>query len=266
MTLEEAKEKLRKVGMVLSKKDGEYRVNFPNGKEETAYYTPDIEDAVATGEELARVGVGVERRAAGVERRAAGSPSPKFTTYRSWHEVMQDARAGETLFYHAPLDRFPVRLTKGSGGPYTYEVMARGVRIYPPGSSGRGKQRTSDPFTANAEHLERFRRPTSAPRVDTTLPAPRLHERKPYAEQQFEGPRSAEGVHKLLGQLDAAHVQRYDILRCAWGNCVHETWYQTMTQAEHEAEIVSKRHGSAEVFIEHNGERIALCKNGRRVK
>lgn len=35
--------------MTLRKRDGEYRVNFAGGKEATAYYTNDLEDAFATG-------------------------------------------------------------------------------------------------------------------------------------------------------------------------------------------------------------------------
>lgn len=46
MTLEQAKLQCRKAGMTLSKKDGEYRVNFRDGKESSAYYTNDILDAV----------------------------------------------------------------------------------------------------------------------------------------------------------------------------------------------------------------------------
>lgn len=38
---------------VLAKKDGEFRVNFTGGKEATAYYTTDLEDAFATGVEMA---------------------------------------------------------------------------------------------------------------------------------------------------------------------------------------------------------------------
>ena len=198
-----------------------------------------------------------------------------FTTYRTWTEVMQAARAGETLYYQAPMNTYPSRFTAGKG-PWTYEVKPRGIRLTPPKSA-------ADPFTANADHLERFRR-------------------KPYAERQFEGPRSAEGVQKLLGQLGerrrtegpftkileqldnqqppteheraevqrlmrgGAHTQRYDVLRCSQGNCVHVSWYETMTQAEHEAAIVSRGHGGDEVFIEHEGKRVALFKYGSRVQ
>jgi hypothetical protein len=48
-TIAQAKATLNFHGMVLRKTDGEYRVNFRGGKEATAYYTTDIDDAVATG-------------------------------------------------------------------------------------------------------------------------------------------------------------------------------------------------------------------------
>lgn len=78
--------------------------------------------------------------------------------FKSWPEVLASAKRGEALFYQAPLDRFPVTLTpaNGSPGPYRYEARARTIRIYPPGCFGRGKLRTSDPFSADAGHLSRF--------------------------------------------------------------------------------------------------------------
>lgn len=47
------KDKLRTVyRMTLRKTDGEYRVNFCNGAEATAYYTNDLEDAFATATDM----------------------------------------------------------------------------------------------------------------------------------------------------------------------------------------------------------------------
>jgi hypothetical protein len=41
---------LSRVGISFRKTDcGEYRVNFRNGREETAYYTDDLSDALNTG-------------------------------------------------------------------------------------------------------------------------------------------------------------------------------------------------------------------------
>ncbi len=49
MTLATAKARLRESRMTIRKRDGEYRVNFKDGKEDDAYYTTDIADAVSTG-------------------------------------------------------------------------------------------------------------------------------------------------------------------------------------------------------------------------
>lgn len=50
---QEVKDKLRVVYKVtITKRDGEYRVNFINGKEATACYTNDLEDAFGTGVEM----------------------------------------------------------------------------------------------------------------------------------------------------------------------------------------------------------------------
>ena len=53
ITLKDAKELLRAYALTINKKDDEYRVNYLGGKEETAYYTDDIEDAIATGKMMA---------------------------------------------------------------------------------------------------------------------------------------------------------------------------------------------------------------------
>jgi len=51
-TLKEAREILTPLGVVITTQDGEYRVNFKGGKEDTAYYTNDISDAVGTGKKM----------------------------------------------------------------------------------------------------------------------------------------------------------------------------------------------------------------------
>lgn len=48
MTIKEAKEILKPLGLWLRIKDGEYRVAFPRD-EASAYYTNDLDDAVNTG-------------------------------------------------------------------------------------------------------------------------------------------------------------------------------------------------------------------------
>jgi len=50
--LKESVSLLSSMGISLTKSDGEYRVNFKGGKEETAYYTNDILDAINTGKAM----------------------------------------------------------------------------------------------------------------------------------------------------------------------------------------------------------------------
>jgi hypothetical protein len=55
MTLQEAKAIARHLGLTLRKvRSGDYRVNFRDGNETTAYYTDNLEDAVNTAVEMAR--------------------------------------------------------------------------------------------------------------------------------------------------------------------------------------------------------------------
>jgi hypothetical protein len=55
MTLQEAKSIARHLGLTLRKvRSGDYRVNFRDGDETTAYYTDNLEDAVNTAVEMAR--------------------------------------------------------------------------------------------------------------------------------------------------------------------------------------------------------------------
>lgn len=49
MTIEEARRILSSRGIVLRHQEGEFRVNYVRGREETAYYTNDLDDAVRTG-------------------------------------------------------------------------------------------------------------------------------------------------------------------------------------------------------------------------
>jgi hypothetical protein len=55
MTHQEAKSIARHLGLTLRQvRSGDFRVNFPDGNETTAYYTNDLEDAVNTAVEMAR--------------------------------------------------------------------------------------------------------------------------------------------------------------------------------------------------------------------
>ncbi len=75
-----------------------------------------------------------------------------------WASVMRAARNGERLYYQAPLDARPTELVPGKSSTCCYHVRPRTIRIWPPGSVGRGRQRTADPFSATSHHLSRFSR------------------------------------------------------------------------------------------------------------
>jgi hypothetical protein len=54
MTTKEAKTAAAAVGAILTKTDGEYRVVLKGGTEASAYYTNDVDDAVATARAMAK--------------------------------------------------------------------------------------------------------------------------------------------------------------------------------------------------------------------
>jgi hypothetical protein len=75
MTLGEAKSIARHLGLTLRKvRSGDYRVNFRDGNETTAYYTDSLEDAVNTAVEMARRRALDHRRTE--PRRDVASPQP----------------------------------------------------------------------------------------------------------------------------------------------------------------------------------------------
>jgi proteasome lid subunit RPN8/RPN11 len=86
-----------------------------------------------------------------------GGMDDDFQTFSSWPEVLKYANSGAPLYYWAPMDHRPIRV-------HDFEVRARSIRIWPSGSRGRGRGRTSDPFTADSGHMDRFRRPASGAR------------------------------------------------------------------------------------------------------
>jgi hypothetical protein len=53
LTLAQARAALAQLGLVIKKTDREYRVNWPKAREATAYYTTELDDAVATGKAMA---------------------------------------------------------------------------------------------------------------------------------------------------------------------------------------------------------------------
>lgn len=92
--------------------------------------------------------------------------------FESWPEVLAYAKTGGPLYYQAPLDHYATRLYAGKNPP-GYEVRARSIKIYPPGSTGRGRNRTSDPFTADSGHLPRFSHPAHESETDMHMQAKR---------------------------------------------------------------------------------------------
>jgi len=54
MNYREAQERLRAMGILMSKRDGRIRLNYSGGGEETAYYTQDLEDAIEAGARMGR--------------------------------------------------------------------------------------------------------------------------------------------------------------------------------------------------------------------
>ena len=68
-----------------------------------------------------------------------------YRTFASWAELLDHIKAEYELFYKAPLDFHPARVTA--------HVRKDGkVRVYPHWASA------ADPFTADMAHLERFRK------------------------------------------------------------------------------------------------------------
>lgn len=47
---------VRSYGLTIGKREGEYRINFKGGREETAFYTHDREDAVCTARYMFKEG------------------------------------------------------------------------------------------------------------------------------------------------------------------------------------------------------------------
>ena len=93
MTLQEAKSIARHLRLTLRKvRSGDYRVNFREGNETTAYYTDNLEDAVKTALEMARTRDVAGHRRDRRDRRVPGriadmplDPRPPGRTWRSEH-------------------------------------------------------------------------------------------------------------------------------------------------------------------------------------
>jgi hypothetical protein len=73
---------LRALGITLESRPGEYRVNFHNGKEDTACYTDDLQKALAIGQAMAAMAPSAQTgqktpHAAGKMRRPRRRMTPK---------------------------------------------------------------------------------------------------------------------------------------------------------------------------------------------
>lgn len=69
----------------------------------------------------------------------------EYRTFASWAELLDYINAGYDLFYLAPMEYQPARITA--------VVRKDGkIRVYPHWASG------ADPFTADLTHLSRFRK------------------------------------------------------------------------------------------------------------
>jgi hypothetical protein len=79
--------------------------------------------------------------------------------FQSWADVLTYARTGQPLYYQAPMDHRATLLRPGAKTIFGFEVRAKTIRIWPSGSLGRGRSRTSDPFNADKGHLSRFSHP-----------------------------------------------------------------------------------------------------------
>jgi hypothetical protein len=55
MTVQETKQAIRALGLSVSRIDGEWRINIPNGTEGTSYYTENNDDALCTAQAMKRI-------------------------------------------------------------------------------------------------------------------------------------------------------------------------------------------------------------------
>lgn len=78
-----------------------------------------------------------------------------YQGFPTWNALVGAVGRGEAIWYQAPLDARPVRVR--------CELRARSkVRVFPP-------TRDADPFTADAGHLERFKRYIPAREPDEVI-------------------------------------------------------------------------------------------------
>lgn len=79
--------------------------------------------------------------------------TPEFFPFRTWYAVLDHVDAGRQIFYHAPMDARPVAVHAA------LHRVGKRIRITPPTAHLRSSHPDrADPFWADADHLDRFRR------------------------------------------------------------------------------------------------------------
>lgn len=78
-------------------------------------------------------------------------PERELVKFDTWQEVLEHVRAQKPVWYQAPLDRTPMRLSYKVPEHYGVRIQGNAVRIQPP-------KYAADPFRADDRHLDRFRR------------------------------------------------------------------------------------------------------------
>ncbi len=77
---------------------------------------------------------------------------PKLIKFNTWQEVLDHVSAQKPVWYQAPLDPEPTKLSYTTPDYYGVRLGAKNtVRIRPPHRSG-------DAFAADKDHLHRFLR------------------------------------------------------------------------------------------------------------
>lgn len=69
--------------------------------------------------------------------------APQFVPFVTWSGVLGHVRAGGEVYYWAPLDYLPARVS-------CHAFKNGKIKVYPPAGSG------ADAFTADSAHLDRF--------------------------------------------------------------------------------------------------------------
>jgi hypothetical protein len=90
---ETAKAELRKLGLTLTQRPGEYVVNFINGTESTAHIAPDLDDALEHGRQMATAAAATPAAAPGKKYRRPRRMTPKAQRRRMIRQHNRRMRA-----------------------------------------------------------------------------------------------------------------------------------------------------------------------------